>query len=159
MLVYATSSRPAANITQAIEKGVYSQLLLDRLQELEKEFQVLEGELGYLRIKKPEFTEEQILFMLTQYLQPKEDESEQAFHKRLISCFVSEVYLYNDRIIVFFNISGPDGHLKSTDLQSLNARNQRGFKPQGFDQGPICSTTEKAVPKGTAFSMIFAFGD
>lgn len=104
-------------VLKAIESGIVTESLPTRLKELEDERTVLEGELAYLKTARPEFTEDQILFMLMQYMNPKEGEDDQAWRKRIIKCFVSEVYLWNDKIVIFFNISGPDGKLKSIDLK------------------------------------------
>lgn len=117
------NKRAVANLVKAVESGASSPTLLDRLQELEKETVILEGELGYLKNKGPQFTEDQVLFMLTQYAKKKDGEDSQAYRRRIISCFVSQVILWNDKITIFFNISGPDGKL------------------QKFDQQLICSTT------------------
>ena len=113
----AENKKASQNVLKAIESGVFTQTLPERLQELEQECLVLEGELAYLKHRAPDFTEDQILFMLTKYADQKDDEDAQAYRKRIITCFVSEVYLWNDRITIFFNISGPDGKLKSTDLE------------------------------------------
>ena len=131
-----------ANIVKAIESGVATASLPARLEELEQEQTVVEGELQFLHNARPEFTEDQILFMLMQYVDPFEGEDEQAYRKRIITCFVSEVYLYNDKIIIFFNISGPDGKLRSTDLE-------------GFDQRLNCSTILIA---GRTHIAVFPYG-
>ena len=79
------------------------------------------GEIAYLKSKKLDFDEDQILFMLMQYLEPFENETEQEYHRRIITCFVAEVYAYDDTIRIFFNISSPDGKLQSTDLEKIEA--------------------------------------
>ena len=104
------------NVIKAIENGVLTKNLPARLQELEEEQTVLEGEIAYLKSKQPEFSEDQILFMMMQYADKKDGETDQEYRRRVISCFVSEVYLWNDRIMIFFNVTGPDGKLKSVDL-------------------------------------------
>lgn len=119
--------RSITNIVAAIESGAATTSLPTRLEALEKEQTAVEGELLYLQNTRPEFTEDQVLFMLMQYVDPFEGEDPQAYRKRIITCFVSEVYLYDDRIVIYFNISGPDGGLRSLDLD-------------GFDQGDNCST-------------------
>lgn len=111
-----------ANIVKVIEAGTVTASLPARLEALEQEQTVVEGELQFLRNARPEFSEDQILFMLMQYLDPFEGEDDQAYRKRIITCFVSEVYLYNDRIIIFFNISSPDGKLQSLDLEGFDER-------------------------------------
>ena len=114
------NKKASQNLIRAIESGIVTQSLPQRLQELEQERAVLEGELASLKNHRPDFTEDQILFMLMQYIDPREGETDQDYRKRVIECFVSEVYLWNDRILIFFNISGPDGKLKSTDLQGFD---------------------------------------
>ena len=115
----AENKRAAANVLRAIESGAVTKTLPERLQELEKEQTVLEGELSYLKSNRYEFDEDEILYMLMQYLNPFPDESEEAYRKRIITCFVAEVYLYDDRLVVFFNISSPDGKLRSFDLEKV----------------------------------------
>lgn len=126
----AENKRAVANVLRAIESGTVTKTLPERLQELENEQTVLEGELAYLKSNRYEFDEDEILFMLMQYLNPFPDESEEAYRKRIITCFVAEVYLYDDRLVVFFNISSPDGKLRSSDLEKV------------FDQRSAISTME-----------------
>lgn len=100
------------NILQAIETGSTSKALVDRLQKLEDDQVILRGEVARLRVVKPNLTEDQILFALMHFLDPLKDETEQEYRRRIIKCFVSEVILWDDRITLFFNISGEDGKLE-----------------------------------------------
>ncbi len=118
----AENKKASKNILQAIESGVSTQMLPARLKELEQERAVIEGELAFLSKKRPALSEDQILFMLLQYADQKEEESSRDFKRRLISCFVSEVYLWNDKLMIFFNICGPDGKLKSIDFEEFDER-------------------------------------
>ena len=115
----AENKQAITNVLRAIESGTVTKTLPERLKELENEQTVLQGELAYLSSKRFEFDEDQILFMLMQYLNPLPDENEQAYHKRIITCFVAEVYLYDDRLLIFFNISSADGKLRSSDLEKI----------------------------------------
>lgn len=108
------------NILQAVETGRGTASLLDRLQRLEDEQVVLRGEVERLKLQKQDLTEDEILFALMQFLDPFEGESEQDYKRRIIKCFVSEVYLWDDRLLLFFNISGPDGKLRSVDLKEFD---------------------------------------
>lgn len=128
----AENKKAIANVLKAIESGALTKTLPERLQELENEQVVLEGEIAYLNSKHLEFTEDQILFMLMQYLEPFPNESEQDYHRRIITCFVAEVYLYDDKLLIFFNISGSDGKLRSTDLEMIEGGE--------FDEGCVSST-------------------
>ena len=120
---------------RAIESGAATQTLPARLQELENEQAVILGEISFLKGKRLAFTEDQILFALMKHLEPYPGESEQDYRRRIISDFVSEVYLYDDRLLIYFNISSEDGKLKSADLSNIEGGE--------FDEGLVSSTTTR----------------
>ena len=128
----ADNKKSIANVLRAIESGAATQTLPARLQELENEQAVILGELSFLKGKRLAFTEDQILFALMKHLEPYPGESEQDYRRRIISDFVSEVYLYDDRLLIYFNISSEDGKLKSADLSNIEGGE--------FDEGLISST-------------------
>ena len=131
----ADNKKSIANVLRAIESGAATQTLPARLQELENEQAVILGELSFLKGKHLAFTEDQILFALMKHLEPYPGESEQDYHRRIISDFVSEVYLYDDRLLIYFNISSEDGKLKSADLSNIEGSE--------FDEGLVSSTKNK----------------
>lgn len=131
----AENKKAIANILRAIESGAMTQALPARLQELENEQTVIQGELSYLKGARLAFTEDQILFALLQHLDPRPGEPEQDYHRRIITDFVSEVYLYDDRMLIYFNISSADGKLKHADLSAIES----GV----FDAGLTSSTTRE----------------
>ena len=133
----ADNKKSIANVLRAIESGASTQTLPARLQELENEQAVILGELSFLKGKRLAFTEDQILFALMKHLEPYPGESEQDYRRRIISDFVSEVYLYDDRLLIYFNISSEDGKLKSADLSNIEGGE--------FDEGLISSTKNKAI--------------
>jgi len=128
----ADNKKSIANVLRAIESGAATQTLPARLQELENEQAVILGELSFLKGKRLAFTEDQILFALMKHLEPYPGEPEQDYRRRIISDFVSEVYLYDDRLLIYFNISSEDGKLKSADLSNIEGGE--------FDEGLISST-------------------
>lgn len=128
----ADNKKSIANVLRAIESGAATQTLPARLQELENEQAVILGELSFLKGKHLAFTEDQILFALMKHLEPYPGESEQDYRRRIISDFVSEVYLYDDRLLIYFNISSEDGKLKSADLSNIEGGE--------FDEGLVSST-------------------
>ena len=133
----ADNKKSIANVLRAIESGAATQTLPARLQELENEQAVILGELSFLKGKRLAFTEDQILFALMKHLEPYPGESEQDYRRRIISDFVSEVYLYDDRLLIYFNISSEDGKLKSADLSNIEGGE--------FDEGLVSSTISLAV--------------
>ena len=136
----ADNKKSIANVLRAIESGAATQTLPARLQELENEQAVILGELSFLKGKRLAFTEDQILFALMKHLEPYPGEPEQDYRRRIISDFVSEVYLYDDRLLIYFNISSEDGKLKSADLSNIEGGE--------FDEGLISSTKNKAICLG-----------
>lgn len=131
----ADNKKSIANVLRAIESGAATQTLPARLQELENEQAVILGEISFLKGKRLAFTEDQILFALMKHLEPYPGESEQDYRRRIISDFVSEVYLYDDRLLIYFNISSEDGKLKSADLSNI--------EDGEFDEGLVSSTKNK----------------
>lgn len=133
----ADNKKSIANVLRAIESGAMTQTLPARLQELENEQAVILGEISFLKGKRLAFTEDQIFFALMKHLEPYPGESEQDYRRRIISDFVSEVYLYDDRLLIYFNISSEDGKLKSADLSNIEGGE--------FDEGLVSSTISLAV--------------
>ena len=130
----ADNKKSIANVLRAIESGTATQTLPARLQELENEQAVILGEISFLKGKRLAFTEDQIFFALMKHLEPYPGESEQDYRRRIISDFVSEVYLYDGRLLIYFNISSEDGKLKSADLSNIEGGE--------FDEGLVTSTTK-----------------
>lgn len=133
----ADNKKSIANVLRAIESGTATQTLPARLQELENEQAVILGEISFLKGKRLAFTEDQIFFALMKHLEPYPGESEQDYRRRIISDFVSEVYLYDGRLLIYFNISSEDGKLKSADLSNIEGGE--------FDEGLVGSTISLAV--------------
>lgn len=121
-----------------------------RLQELENEQNVIQGELAYLNGKHLEFNADEILYMLMQYIEPYPNETEQEYHRRIITCFVAEVYAYDDSLKIFFNISSPDGKLQATDLEKIEAGE--------FDERITSSTNLIAGRTSKAELIILPYG-
>lgn len=140
------NKKAIANVLRAIESGAATQTLPARLQELENEQTVIQGELAFLRGKRLEFSEDQILFALMNHLERKPDETEQDFNRRIICDFVSEVYLYDDRLLIYFNISSGDGRLKSVDLASIES--------EVFDERSVASTISKGTANAVPLLMV-----
>lgn len=128
-----------------------TQTLPARLQELENEQAVILGEISFLKGKRLAFTEDQIFFALMKHLEPYPGESEQDYRRRIISDFVSEVYLYDDRLLIYFNISSEDGKLKSADLSNIEGGE--------FDEGLVSSTNLIAgrTPEVTIVVLPYGF--
>jgi DNA invertase Pin-like site-specific DNA recombinase len=124
----ADNKRALENTLRAIETGVETATLPQRLKELELERLHLNDELKNAEAKKIVLTPEHIEFLLMQYTTRGDDYEE--YKKKIIDCFVSEVYLYNDRLVIYYNISENQPSLASSDLALLESGE--------FDQRDSC---------------------
>jgi len=129
----ADNKKAIANTLKAIETGVTTTTLPERLRELEIERVQLEEEYKRAQAHFITLTPEQIEFMLLQYAEPWEDEY--AYKKKVIDSFVAEVYLYNDRLLIYYNISDDQPELKKSDLAIVEEAGA-----EGFDQRALAST-------------------
>jgi len=118
----AENKKALSNTLKAIESGVETMTLPVRLRELEIERIKLGDELRAAEARKIVLTPEHIEFMLRQYTDPKE----------IIECFVSEVYLYDDKLLLYYNINENQPDLAYSDLALAES--------DGFDERSLCST-------------------
>jgi DNA invertase Pin-like site-specific DNA recombinase len=98
------NEKARANIIKAVEAGMLTPALPKRMEELEQEAENLRGEIAFLQSKDVALTEEQIGFFLVEFSHPEDGESIEHYNRKIIECFVSAVYLYNDKIIIYFNV-------------------------------------------------------
>lgn len=99
------NKKACENILKAIEKGLASDTLLARLDSLESEKVALEGELAYQKSKTLEMSRGELLYYLGKYLEPEELDWEE-YKRRIINGLVKEVYLFDDRFMVYYSIDG-----------------------------------------------------
>ena len=86
-----------------------SQLVKDRMtvkaEELEAQKSDLEIDLSKLRIANGiRYTEKDIISWLKQFCNG--DIMDESFRRRIIDVFINSVYIYDDRIVIFYNIRG-----------------------------------------------------
>ena len=74
------------------------------LNELEEQKAKLEFKLTELEIIQPALSKKQIVYMLTQFKTDKDTELTEEYRKDLIECFVNSVYVYDDKLIVTYNL-------------------------------------------------------
>jgi len=91
------------NLIAAMEQGVYSASMQTRLAELEATREKLCFDIEVFQAGQPTLTEQHILFMLSQFRRETSDKLE-AYNEDLIECFVHAVYLYDDKLIVMYNL-------------------------------------------------------
>ncbi|MBQ3428066.1 MAG: recombinase family protein [Clostridia bacterium] len=105
------------NITKAIESGVLSKSLTNRLSELEDQQIDLRYSLEQEKAKAPDITIEQLEFMLCKL---REDINNTEHNEKLIQTFVHRVYYNADEIIIWLNITKPTpGNDDNKELEKL----------------------------------------
>ena len=115
------------NTMHAIESGVKTKTLPARLQELENEEEALEAELAIAKASDFVITADQIEFLLTQFAEPWECESEEEYHRRIIKCFVHKVFLFDDKLLIYYNISRDGKTREQSEAELLEEALGEGF--------------------------------
>lgn len=136
------------NILKAVETGLGTASLLSRLETLEQEQTAIQGEIAFQESRTFGLSEDKLLFFLESFLCDNADW--EAYKKRIIKAFVSEVYLYNDRLLIYYNISKGET-LAQSDIELV-------VESGVFDKSPAKSTYRVAgrTPEGAIF--VFSHG-
>lgn len=126
------------NTMHAIESGVKTKTLPARLRELENEEEALEAELAIAKASDFVITTDQIEFLLTQFAEPWECESEEEYHRRIIKCFVHKVFLFDDKLLIYYNVSRDGKTREQSEAELLEEA-----LGEGFDKRSSGSTNKK----------------
>lgn len=109
-------------LIDAIKAGQFTQSLSAELDDLEVMRINLEAELSDAKNRSLGLTEDDIYFFLNQFLLD-EDEDPQSYRRKIINSFVSQVYLYENTIEIFYKLSDQEhfsrGSLGSYALPSV----------------------------------------
>lgn len=106
------------NIVTAIQKGVASDTLMQRLNDLEEQKKALEEQILKERATSPLFTKEQFKMALCNFR--KIDVSTKEGKAKLIDTFIDRIYLYDDHIKIIYNINGNSEEISLEELESSN---------------------------------------
>lgn len=145
------------NTMHAIESGVKTKTLPARLQELENEEEVLEAELAIAKASDFVITADQIEFLLTQFTEPWECESEEEYHRRIIKCFVHKVFLFDDKLLIYYNVSRDGKTREQSEAELLEEA-----LGEGFDKRSSGSTKRGSVELffyKNEFALVYRLGD
>ena len=104
------------NIVTAIQKGVASDALMQRLTELEEAKRSVETEIKKEQAERPLFTKDQ--FRMALYNFRKIDTTTKEGKARLIETFIDRIYLYDDHMKIIYNINGKDEEISLDELES-----------------------------------------
>ncbi len=97
------------NIVSAIEQGMFSESLRDRLAQLEAERGELQAAAARDEIDHPQLTREQVIFFLEMFRGGDVDDPE--YRQKIIDTFIDKIYLYDDKLVIGYNYSGEPAEL------------------------------------------------
>jgi len=142
------NKKALANIMQIIETGVVTDTLPMRLKELELERAELQASLQLAESSKALLKPDHIEYLLKQFMDKGEDE--EVYKKNIIDCFVTSVYLYDNRLLIHYNISKTEPRLDSSELDILEAG--------PFDQrGDSCRYLKTSFTESTLSHSLYWF--
>ena len=89
------------NLMNAIKAGIVLKTTRSELEKLETEQEQLETNIAMEKLVKPVIPQEKIQAWLMNFAYA--DLSDQSQKQRIIDIFVNSVYVYDDRVVIFFN--------------------------------------------------------
>lgn len=124
------------NIMNAIEQGIITSTTKQRLLDAEDRKKSTELAITKAQIKKPKITKEHIEFFLYEMKNKIYNSDEQI--EIIVNTFVNAVYLYDDKLIITFNLKEGE-ELKKLELSKLSELADSA--PFGFDDRWLTITT------------------
>lgn len=101
----AENKKAINNILKAVETGLGTTSLLERLQALENEQTAIEREIAYCKTKTFAHTEMEMLYYLNEYIQ-ETNEPWEDYRRKILKEFISKVFLYDDKLIIVYKVTG-----------------------------------------------------
>ena len=128
------------NILNAIENGVASKRMTDRISELENREQELEEQINFEKMKthKILLSKDQIIYWLTIFKDG--DIQSEEFCKKLIDLFIEKVVVFEDKVVIHYN------YMDKAHQQSIHF-----FNPKTLD-------TEQRVITRVSQSKVLVIG-
>lgn len=106
----AENKKAIGNILKAVESGLGTTSLLERLQALESEQTAIEGEMAYCKTKNFAQSEMEIVYYLREFLQETNEPWEE-YRRRILTVFISKVFLYDDKLTILYRSPGDTEHI------------------------------------------------
>lgn len=134
----AETEKAIANLLDAIQQGLFSASAKQRMDNLEADKAALEIRIAQEEMQQPMLTKEQVVFWISKFKDGDFDDPK--FRQRLIDCFVNAIYLYDDKIVLTYNVKdGADtiqlseinevfgGETECSDSGSMREPHRRGL--------------------------------
>lgn len=98
-----------SGILRAIEAGMFSPSMRDRMEELETQKAELQADIEREQINQKCVSKDEVLFFLSRFRGL--DYSDRESQRRLIDTFVNSIWLYDDKIVLTYNYSGDNSRV------------------------------------------------
>ena len=119
------------SIITAIEQGIILPSTKDRLIELEADKADLQWRIDGERMNTPiKLVYDEVVYWFVQFTQG--DVNDEQFRERIIDTFINKIILWNDRIIITYNIKGRDSEKVTIDEIIKDFENEK-TNPEEFD--------------------------
>ena len=139
------------NLLKAIEAGLLTETTKTRLFELEERKATLQAQIEKEKIVNPLIDKMQVVYFLHQFKGGAVTDID--YQRQIIDIFVNQVIVYDDKLIITYNISG-DRKTLTADIIETAAENGG----EVFDLAPVKSTICKKVEHITYFFVGGVFG-
>ena len=130
-----------AGILKAIEGGMFTPSMKDRMEELEGQKEGLQADIEREQINQKTLSRDELLFFLRQFMDG--DPNDPAYRHRLVDTFINSVWLYDDKIVFTYNYSG-EGSKVTLDIVDA-ALGETNECSTGTCQAPPITTKANTV--------------
>jgi hypothetical protein len=103
------------NLADAIQAGLLTPTMKQRLEDLEAQKSDLEIKLLQNELQQTILTEEQIIFWISRF--KNGDINDKQYQQSIIDIFVNAIYLYDDRIVFTYNYKSESKTISLTDVE------------------------------------------
>lgn len=118
------TEKSIANLVRALEAGIFNETTKQRMDELDKQKEELQGALAASKLREDlGLKKEHILYFLHQFANM--DCTDLECQKQLIKTFVNSVFVYDDKVVLTFNYSGDS---RTITLHEIDAGLQQGVR-------------------------------
>lgn len=153
----ANVEKSIKNLLAAIEQGIFTASTKDRMEELEDERTRIKAGIAEENISHPLLSRQQIVFYLSQYRDG--NETNPAYRKKLIDALVNAVYVFEHKIVITYNHSGPNN---TSTLEEINLATEGldGIIAEGCESekfGSALATPTKGKRPSTSVGGLFSF--
>ena len=135
------NKKASANLIKALESGVASDMITERLAELEKERKVLERDIVFEKATLAEVAPDHLRYFFRQLQEA--DLSDKTVQRDLVMIFVREIYVFDDHLKLVCNFDKDQEHI----IPFEEIVNEENYGLSGFVRAPVsCTSADDTNP-------------